>query len=151
MKPNRSHTFRILLVVVTVCIGLLLSGCASTGKGKEDGAEPESEQQAAEQEAAVQESGESTTEAGQQTVVSTGGSRDNPRGRGSGTVAGDGRFQQYTASVKQALDRILPQKLAEWNWRRISTVVVGLLMMSMIYGGAFALGRLPLRRRRTGG
>lgn len=149
MKLSRSLPLRILLFVV--CTGLLLSGCASTGKGKEDGAEPESEQQAAEQEAAVQESGESTTEAGPQTVAGTRGSGENPQGRTAGAAAEDARFQQYAASVKQALDRILPEQLAEWNWRRISTVVVGLLMMSMIYGTAFALGRLPLRRGRAGG
>jgi hypothetical protein len=148
METKRTLSFRILLVVVAVCLGLLLIGCASTGKGKEDGAE--SERQAAEQEAVVQETSGSSAQADQQTVASAGGSKDNPQGRTAGAAAEDGRFQQYTASVKQALDRILPQKLTAWNWRRISTVLVGVLMMSMIYGTAFALGRLPLRKGRAG-
>jgi outer membrane murein-binding lipoprotein Lpp len=151
MEPNQSRSIRILILVLVIFTGLLLSGCASTGKGKEAGSEPESDQQGAEQEAAVQEPGGSSAEADQQTVVYAGGSKENPQRRGSGIGAGEGGFQRYAASIRQALGRIVPEQMAEWNWRRISTVVVGLLMMSMIYGLAFALGRLPLRRGRAGG
>ena len=130
------------LVITLLLTALPLAGCAATDTTATTPAE---------QEAAAQETSGSSARADQKTVAGTGGSVNKPQARTAGAAAGDGRFQQYTASVKQALDRILPQKLAAWNWRRISTVVVGLLMMSVIYGGAFALGRLPLRKGRAGG
>jgi hypothetical protein len=77
----------------------------------------------------------------------TGGSGDRAIVSGTGTNTGEAIFPRVAASLFETLDRIVPGTLSELNWNRIATVVVGLLFIAMIYGLAFALGRLPARRR----
>jgi uncharacterized protein YceK len=147
MKVNRSLTLIVLLVVVAMCIGILLSGCASMGKGKDAGPEAESSGQTGKQSAAAQQTSGISPEVRKEPVAYKGGSERQEYGQGAGITAEKDGFKHYAASVKQALDRILPEKLTELNWNRIGTVLVGLLVLSMIYGLGFALGRLPARKK----
>jgi hypothetical protein len=149
MKTNRPLTIKIATVALALLTGFILIGCASIGEGKADAQEEESSQQIDEQESAVAESNGSSAEAGQEIAVSAGISGDESQVQEARHKAGESWFQPLTASLAQALGRIFPNTLSGMNWNRIATVLVGLLIMSMIYGLAFAIGRLPLRRRRA--
>jgi hypothetical protein len=147
MKPNRSRILTIPMVVLALSIGFILCSCATTGDGK--AAEPDAEApgQTENQSTGAVQSSESSPAAKNQHVAYTGGSEQKQRVQEAGRTGDKDGFQQYAASVKHALERVLPEKLSELNWNRIATVVVGMLFMGMIYGSAFAIGRLPARRR----
>ena len=153
MNPNRFRIVTIPMVVLAIFVGGLLCSCATTGEGK--AAEPDTETEAPgqteNQSAAADQSSESSPVVKTEPVAYTGGSAQKQSAQEVGPTGEEEGFQQYTASVKQALERILSGKISEWNWNRIATVVVGLLFMAMIYGLAFALGRLPARRRSVAG
>jgi hypothetical protein len=130
-------------------MAFLMNGCASVGDAKEQGQEEAVSTQTEETGAEAQQANESKTEVSQQPKAKSvvdGGSRSVPE---AGPKTETGGFQQYAASVKEALSRFLPKKLSELNWYRIATIVVGIVMMGLIYGLAFALARLP-QRKRTG-
>ena len=150
MKLNRSLMITILMVVLAICTGILLSGCASTGDGKDAGSEMESPRQIDNQTTALKETSGSNPEVRKEPVVNTGGSGEKPHVQAASLKADKDLFKHNAMYLKQALDRILPTTLAEMNWNRIATVLAGILVLSMIYALAFGLGRLPLRRRGAG-
>ena len=151
MKPNQSRMITILVVALVVYTGLLLSGCASIGDEKEAGAEMESSGKTEQQSAAGEEAGGSPPELRTESVANTAGSGEKHRVSDDSVDAGGERSTNSAAYLLEALERILPGTLPELNWNRIATVVVGLLIIAMIYGLAFALGRLPARRRSAAG
>jgi|GEM_PF-3410131 len=150
MKPKRSLLIAILAVAVAVGTCILLNGCASVGDAKDDAPKEESSQRTDEQASAVEEASQSSSEARQKPVATTAGSGGEQPDQELGSTAEEDLFRSFAASLSQALDRILPGTLSKMNWNRIATVLVGLLMMAMIYGLAFALARLPLRGRAAG-
>jgi hypothetical protein len=150
MKLNRSLTVIVLLVVLAACTSVLISGCATTGDGKDAEPETESLGQVDKQSTAAERTSGSNPEVKKQPVAYAGGSEQKQHVQDASIPAEGVGYQQYAASVRQALDRILPEALSGLNWNRIITILVGLLMLSMIYGLAFALGRLPARRRGVG-
>lgn len=153
MKLNRSLMITVPLVVLAICTGILLSSCASIGDGKDAGPEEESPQRIDNQTTALKESSGSSSEVRKDPVVNTvntSGSVEKPHAQEASLNADKGVFKNNAMYLKQALDRIFPGTLPELNWNRIGTVLAGLLVISMIYGLAFGLGRLPLRRRGVG-
>lgn len=150
MKLNRSLRIIFLTVVLVLCTGILLNGCASVGKGKEAGPNQESSSQTGNKGTSAAEAGGSSSEAQKNPIVNTGGSGEKGSVQTAGLTADKGIFQRNAAFLKQAMDRIRSTKLPDMNWNRIATVAVGLLMMLMIYGLAFGLARLPARRRGAG-
>jgi uncharacterized protein YceK len=150
MKLNRSLMITILMVVLAICTGILLSGCASIGDGKDAGQEIESPRRIDNQTTALKETSGSSPEVRKEPVVNTGGSGEKPHVQEASLKADEDIFKHNATYLKQGLDRILATTLPEMNWNRISTVLAGILMISMIYGLAFGLGRLSLRRRGAG-
>jgi len=138
----------ILMVVLAICTGILLSGCASIGDGKDAGPEMESPQRIDKLNTAPKEtSGSCPAEVPKEPVVNTGGSGEDPPVQEASLKADEDMFKHNAAYLKQALGRIFSTTLPEMNWNRIATVLAGILMISMIYGLAFWLGRLPHRGR----
>jgi len=135
------------MVVLAIFIGFLLCSCATTGDGKVAEPDTEAPGQGENQSAAVAEASSGNPEASEEPVVETAGSGEQSQVAKAGLDSGEDPVRQSAAYILQALERILPGKMPELNWNRIATVVVGLLFMAMIYGLAFALGRLPARRR----
>ena len=151
MELNRSLMITILLVVLAICTGIVLSGCASIGKGKEDaGPAAESPQRIENQSTAVEETSGSSAEVRMEPVVYTGGSGGKTNVQAVSRNTDKDVFTDGATSLKQALERILPTTLPEMNWNRIGTVLAGILFLSMIYGLAFGIGRLSARRRDAG-
>ena len=150
MKLNRSLMITILMVALAICTGILMSGCASIGDGKDAGPEMESPRRIDKLSTALKETSGSSPEVRKEPVVNTGGSVEKPQVQAANLNAGEDMSMHYASYLKQALDRILPTTLPEMNWNRITTVLAGILMLSMIYGLAFGLARLPLRRRGAG-
>jgi hypothetical protein len=151
MKPNRSRILTISTVVLALFIGFLMCSCATTGDGKTAEPDAEAPGQTGNQSTAADQSSGSSQAVKMEPVAYAGGSEQKQRAREAGLTDEEGGFQQYAASVKQALERVLSGKLTELDWNRIATVAVGLLFMAMIYALAFALGRLPARRRAVAG
>lgn len=147
MNPNKSRIVTIPLVVLAIFIVLLLCSCATTGDGKAAEPETEASGQSENQSTAAEQSSGGSPAVEKQPAAYTGVSEQKQGVQEVGVTGEENGFQQYTASVKQALERILSGKITELNWNRIATVVVGLLFMALIYGLAFAIGRLPARRR----
>jgi hypothetical protein len=136
------------MMLLSFCAVVLLSGCASMG-GEKD-AEPgmDSSEQIESSATASEDSAGSRLEGGEDPVVNTGGSGAPVQGNNRNRE--DDIFQNIAASVKQGLERFLPKTISAINWDRISTAVGGIVVLSLIYGLAFGLGRLPSRRRSTG-
>jgi uncharacterized protein YceK len=147
MKLNRSLMITILIVVLAICTGILLSGCASIGDGKDAGPKQESSERSGKQSTSVAEASGSSPEVRKDPVVNTSGSGEKAHFQTVGFNADKGMFEHNAAYLKRALDRIRSTTLPDLNWNRIATVLVGLLFISMIYGLAFGLARLPARRR----
>ncbi len=147
MKPNRSRITTIPMVILAIFMGVLLCSCATTGDGKVAEPDAESPDQIENQSAAVEEASSNNPETLENPVVNTAGSGDTPPVQATSLKDGEDVIRHSPAYLLQALERILPGPLPELNWNRFTTVVVGLLMIAMIYGLAFALGRLPARRR----
>jgi len=150
MKLNRSLMITILMVVLAICAGILLNGCASIGDGKNAGEKPAASRRIENENAAVVETSESSAEVREEPIVNTGVSEKEAFVQEVSLKADETRLQHSAASLKEAIDHLLSTKLPEANWNRIATVLVGILIMSMIYGLAFALGRLPLRGQGAG-
>jgi uncharacterized protein YceK len=152
MKPKRSITTTILLVVLAICVSILLSGCASTGKRKDTEPVTKSSEETGKQGVAAEQSSGVSPEATKEPVAyrGTGAANQAKRVQDAGARPGKEGLKQYAASLRQALDGILPEKLSELDWNRITTILVGLLILFTIYGLAFALGRLPARKQRAG-
>ncbi len=150
MRLNRSLIVPILVVVIVICAGILLSGCASVADGKDAGAKRESSPGSDNRRTAAKEAGGSSAEVARKPVSYTGGSGEKQRAQAANLKAGKGTFTRNAGYIKQALDRILPATLPEVNWNRIATILTGILVMLMIYGLAFGLGRLSARRRGVG-
>jgi hypothetical protein len=117
----------------------------------------ESPQQIEKRGASLKGTSKSRADIRKEPVVKSGGSGENrpvqeaSLGAEAGRVKTEERwFKRYAAHAKQALERVLPASLPELNWDRIATIVTGILLISMIYGLAFGLGRLPARRRAAG-
>ena len=140
----------ILIVVLAICTGILLSGCASVGDGKDAGPEMKSPRRIDKLSTALKETSGSSPEVRKEPVVNTGGSGEKPQVQEASLNAEKDMFMHNATYLKQALDRILHTTLPEMNWNRIATVLAGILVISLIYGLAFGLGRLPLRRRGSG-
>jgi len=150
MKLNRSLMITILMVALAICTGILMSGCASIGDGKDAKPELESPGRIDNQTTALKETSGSSPEVRKEPVVNTGGSGEKPQVQEASLNAEKDMFMHNATYLKQALDRILHTTLPEMNWNRIATVLAGILVISLIYGLAFGLGRLPLRRRGSG-
>jgi hypothetical protein len=150
MKQNRSKVTTILVIVLVICTGILLNGCASTGGGKN--AEPKQEPtgRSDNRNTVATEASGSSPEVQEVHVVNTGVSGEKPPVQAANIDSGKDRFKDYAAYLGEVLERILPASLPDINWNRIATVLTGMLMILMIYGLAFGLGRLPLRRQDTG-
>jgi hypothetical protein len=133
--------------VLVIWTGVLLSGCASLGDGKNAGSETESQGQTDNPGTPLETTSGNNPETRTEPVVNTGGSGEQQPVQAANLNANKDMFKYNAMYLKQALDRILPTTLSEMNWDRITTVLAGLLVISMIYGLAFGLGRLPLRRR----
>jgi hypothetical protein len=147
MKLNRYRITTIPMVVLAIFIGVLLCSCATTGDGKVAEPDTESPDQTENQSAAVEEASGTNPETLENPVVNTAGSGDTPPVSKASPKNGEDGIRHSAAYLLQALERILPGPLPDLNWNRFTTVVVGLLIIAMIYGLAFALGRLPARRR----
>ena len=155
MKPKRSLTITVLIVMLAIITGVVLNGCASIGKGKDADPQIESQGPMENQSAAVEQTGATSPGARTETVAfkspaaNTGSSNEaaNAQARKAGSGTDEEGFRLNAAYLKQALERILPEKLPELNWTRIATILVGVLFILMIYGLAFGLARLPARRR----
>jgi hypothetical protein len=139
------------MVMLVLFMNFLLCSCATTGDGKATEPDTEATEQSENRSTAADQSGGSIPVAETEPAAHGGGSAQKRGVQETGITGKDFGFQQFTASVKQALERFLPEKMPEWNWNRIATIAVGLLFMAMIYGLAFALGRLPARRRNVAG
>jgi uncharacterized protein YceK len=150
MKLNRSLMITILMIVLAICTGILLSGCASLRGGKDAEPEMESPQRIDKQSTAVEETSGGSPEVRKGPVVSTGGSGEKPPAQKASLKVDEDRIRINASYLLQGLDRILPETLPDINWNRIGTALGGILAMSLIYGLAFALARLPLRRRSAG-
>lgn len=150
MKQNRSVMITILVIVLVICTGILLNGCASTGGGKD--AEPKQEPagRSDNRNTAATEASGSSPEVQKVHAVNTGVSGEKPPVQAANIDAGKDRFKDYAAYLGEVLERILPGSLSDMNWNRIATILTGMLMIFMIYGLAFGLGRLPLRRQGAG-
>jgi hypothetical protein len=152
MKLKRSITTTVLLVVLAICVSILLNGCASTGKGKNSEPVTRSSAETGKQSVAAEQSSGISPEVAKEPVAyrGTGPINQSKHVQDAGLKPGKEGFKQYAASLRQALYGILPEKLSELNWNRITTILVGLLILFTIYGLAFALGRLPARKQRAG-
>jgi hypothetical protein len=157
MKPNRFLTIRLLVVVLTIGAGILLGGCASIGdkkeagpEGKQAGAEMESPRRIDKSGTAVKETSGSSPEVRKELVANKSRSGEKPRVQEASLKADENRFKHYTAYLKQGLDRIFPKTLPDIDWNGIVTALGGIVAMSLIYGLAFGLARLPHRRRSAG-
>jgi hypothetical protein len=137
----------VTMLALALCAGICLIGCASIDKRKDADPETETSGKVEQQRTAGNETSGSSPEVQQTPAAYTGGSGDRAIVSGTGTNTGEAIFPRVAASLFETLDRIVPGTLSELNWNRIATVVVGLLFIAMIYGLAFALGRLPARRR----
>ena len=150
MKHNRSKIATILVIVLVICTGILLNGCASTGGGKNAESKQEPTVRSDSENTAATEASGSSPEVQKVHVVNTGFSGEKPPVQAADIDSGKDRFKDYSAYLGEVLERILPASLPDINWNRIATVLTGMLMISMIYGLAFGLARLPLRRQGAG-
>jgi hypothetical protein len=137
----------VLMILLALGTGILLSGCASINKRKDAEPETESPGQVEQQSATGEEARGSSPEVLGEPVVYTGSSGVKPYIQSDSRNTDEGSSTHNSAYLLNALDRILHGRLPELNWNRIFTILGGVLVMSMIYGLAFALGRLPARRR----
>jgi hypothetical protein len=149
MKRKRSTMIAIITVVLTICTAILLSGCASTGGGKGAGRKQESALQN-DQKTALKETGASSSEVQKKPVAYKGASGKTARTQAASLNIAKDRLKHYVTSLKQGLERLLPGTLREIKWNGIIAVLAGIVVISMIYGLAFGLGRLPARRRGAG-
>jgi hypothetical protein len=150
MRLNRSQIVTILKRLLGLCAVVLLSGCASIGGEKDADPEVETNNLIESPATTPKESTGSSLEVSKEPVVNRGGSGQiSPVQGNNRNVEGD-IFGHFAASLKQGLERFLPETMPALNWDRISTAVGGIVVLSLIYGLAFGLGRLPLRRRSPG-
>ncbi len=150
MKLNRSIMITILTVVLAICTGILLSGCASIGDGKDAGPKQESSRRIDDRGTALKETSGSSPEVQKVPVVDTGVSGEKPRVQAANLNTDKDMFKHYATYLKRGLERILPGTLPEINWNGIVAALAGILVISIIYGLAFVLGRLPVHRRGAG-
>jgi hypothetical protein len=137
MKLNSAPVIGILMVVLAICGGALLSGCASTGGTKEAGTDAESPQTPENRSAALKQTSGSGSEVRKVPAISTGGSLKSDQ---------DG-FEPIATSLKQGTDRKLTKTQTGTHWNAEVIAVVGILAMSLLYWLAFRLARRPLRRQ----
>jgi hypothetical protein len=147
MKLNRTRTIAVLIVVLGICTGILLSGCATIGEGKDAESGTESSKQIDKGSSSVEETGAGSPEVRKTPVAHTNSAGGKQHVQVANQPTDKDMFKQNAMYLKQALDRILPETLSEMNWNRIATVFTGILLIAMIYGLAFGLGRLSHRRR----
>jgi uncharacterized protein YceK len=145
MKLNRFLKIVILMVVLVICTGILLSGCASTGDKKDAGPEAKSPRRG-DKRSEEQESTGSSPEVQTVPVVGKGGSGEKPHFQEASLKTDEDRARHNAASLKQGLDRILPATLLGTEWNGEVTAVLGILAMALIYGISFKLARRPRRR-----
>jgi hypothetical protein len=145
MKGNRYRTIAVTIVVLALCTGLILGGCASTGKGKEVVSEEGSPQQATGQTTAAGQTSGSNGQVRTETVAFTGGAAGNASVPGTGETAGQRGVQRFATSLVQGVERLFSRELPELNWNRIGTILGGIVALSLVYGLAFGLARLPMR------
>ena len=153
MKLKLSLTATILTVAVAAGACVFLYGCASTGDATgaaETGETSPGTRVTEEQGSPGEQSSQSNPEARQETAAAAAGSDQIRHVREPGPDAEQDRSRPFAASLSQAVARILPGTLPDLDWNRIATILVGILMMASIYGLAFALARLPGRRRGSG-
>jgi hypothetical protein len=146
MKLNRSLLKAIVVVALAVCTWIFMGSCASMGDKKEAAAEKEVQEQSEEQAAETEATGAGVSEVQHKPGSSTGASEQKSGVPTKTASAKGGLFKNSAASIKEALNSIIPGTLPELNWNRVATIVGGLLSMALIYGLAFTLARLPARR-----
>lgn len=172
MKLHRFWMIALSMAVLVVCMGFLLNGCASIGKGKKAGSETESARQSDERSPALKETSGSSPAAEKKSAVETPAAPEQERtvkkavskpatAAKSVTAAKPAKAPQGTAAskpVKKALPAaprhpgrpwtaILAETLKNLNWNRITPILMGTGVLALIYGLAFGLGRMHLRRR----
>lgn len=170
MKTTRSLLIPFLILALVACIGMLVSGCASTGGGKDGEPEAESPRRGDERSASLDRKSaaepdprpavrpESRPLASTQPAAGAGGSGGTgvaqqaaAAGAGESTVEADrGVFRRLAASIKGALvDRFGSTAFPDMDWDRVGTVSVGVIFLLLIWGLAFWLARRPSRRQRA--
>jgi hypothetical protein len=150
MKQNRIGLAFIPMVVLAVYAGILVGGCASTGQAKQAGSEVGSLRPIDEPSTAPEVTSGSSPEKHEEPVVNTVGSGEKPQAQ-KAILKGDAdRSKKDTVPVRKGADRVLFGRLSNLNWDRIVPVLGGIAVMSLIWGLAFWLARMPLRRRRAG-
>jgi uncharacterized protein YceK len=150
MKPNRSAMIAVLAAVLALCIAILLSGCASTGGRKEAAPKQESSQSSGTGATAAKQTGGSGAVSQQAQAVKASFSGGTRRAQAPGRETDSGVLSHYAANIKQGLARILPGALPGIDWNKALTVITGIVVISLIYGLGFGIGRLPARRRGAG-
>jgi hypothetical protein len=133
MKLRRSLLISILMVVLAICTGILLSGCASTGHGKDAEPEMESPRGIDKPSTAFEETSGSSLGVQTEPVVNTGVSGEKPQVQKASLKADEDRSKHNATSLKQGLERILPGSLSELDWNRIVTALGGIVAMSLIW------------------
>lgn len=159
MKRNRFLMLIWLLVALGLAAAVLLSGCASTGRGKD--AEPEAKapiQDPSSQDAsspsitaaagpAVAQKTASAPPARTEPVAANRGASATPKVQPASSEPGQEAPEPLAVRLKQTLARLFPNGLAGSNWNRIVTVVIGIGLMALVWGFAFWLARLPARSK----
>jgi hypothetical protein len=137
----------VFLIICGILTGILLIGCASINSGKDTESEPESTQRIDNLSTASKDTSGSSSAVRKEPDTSAGGSGGKQIVPATESNVVNNMLKHNAAYLKQALDRILPETMSELNWNRIATVFTGILVIAMIYGLAFGLGRLSIRRR----
>jgi uncharacterized protein YceK len=150
MKLKRSGAIAIFALVLAICTGILLNGCASTGGRKEAGPKQQSSQRSDNQTTAAKQTGGSGAVSQQAQAVKASFSGGSRRASAANVETGNGLLSHYATNLKQGLQRIFPGALPEINWDKVATVLAGIVVISLIYGLGFGIGRLPARRRGAG-
>ena len=165
MKVNRSLLFTAVAVVLAVCSGLLLSGCASTADPTEAGPETApppppggSQRTVLEGQSSPAPRVETATVVPREAtggnpqvrpapVAGTAGSGAKPRLQQAGPATGGARVEHSASPAGQAAASVAPQGPEENGWDRAVSFLGALVALALIWRFAFWLARLPRRRR----
>lgn len=147
MKPNRHLITTILKVLFTIFVGaLLLSSCATTGRGKEAGPQDESSSTPAASGSSVRQATATTPVAAKATAASTRVSAAKPAAQKAPAKTTVQQKAPRAATARRDWGRLFREALSGLDWNRVLVVVGGILGMAFFWILAFWLGRLRLRR-----
>jgi hypothetical protein len=153
---RRSVMIAVLTVLVAASTAILVMGCASLDEKKDAAAGAESGQESSQTTAAVSGAGgskakalpvASTAGSPRNATAQQGGSKASGAASSRGKAGGDAGSTPRTPLLKNGVAGLLPKGLLEIDWDRAVPVVGGIIVLSLVWGGAFALARLPGRRR----